>query len=134
MDGYVGTSKKDIENLIDFAQEPGVFVRRERRTKRAGVFVGVPNIFYHFSKNGQRLFSICVATKYGCENIEMSIMCNKVCSEPVCEGDDGYRKACVLYQLAEKMYETQQGGATKSSKLAQVQQAKIFCEIFSRTK
>ena len=132
MGGYVGTSKKDIENLIDSVQEPGICVRRERRTKRPGVFVGEPNIFYHFSKNGEKLFSICVAAKYGREDIEMSIMCNRVFSDPVREGDEGYRKACVLYQLAERMYEIQRGIITKQP--TQLQQAKVFCEIFSRVR
>lgn len=135
MDGYIGTSKKDIENLIESVQEPGISVRRERRTKRAGFFAGVPNIFYHFSKNSQKLFSICVAIKYGCEDIKMSIIYDKFSSDPVCEGDEGYRKACVLYQLAEKMYETQRGMLAKSLNLAtQSQQARVFCKIFSRTK
>ena len=129
MDRYVGSSKKDIENLIESVREPGISVRRERRIKRACAFAGVPNIVYHFSKGGQRLFSICVAPNYDWENIEMSIMCDKVFSDPVREGDDAYRKAYVLYQLAEKMYEVQCGISNKSSKS---KQSKVFCEMFSR--
>jgi hypothetical protein len=135
MDGYVGASKKDIENLIESVQEPGVSVQRERRTKRAGVFAGVPNVFYHFSKDGKRLFSICVAVKYGCEDIKMSIMCGGVFSDIVREGDDGYRKACVLYQLAERMYEMRYGKPIKALNLAaQLRQTSMFCKMALRTK
>jgi len=132
MDGYVGTSKKDIEILIESVQEPGVSVRRERHTKRICAFIDGPNTVYRFSKGGKKLFAICVTQKTDWENMEMSIMCNRVFSDPVREGDEGYRKACVLYQLAERMYEIQRGITTKQP--TQLQQAKVFCEMFSRVR
>jgi len=133
MVGYIGTSKRDIEYLIESVQEPGVSVRRERRAKCLCAFMDGPNTVYRFSKGGKKLFAICVIQKAGLENIEMSIMCNRVFSDPVREGDEGYRKACVLFQLAEKMYEVQRGISVKSAQQStQSQQAKVFCEIFSR--
>ena len=141
MGGYVGSSKKDIECLIDSVQEPGVSVRREIRIKRPCSVMAGPNILYHFYKDGERLFSVCVSPKGktaldGAEhwaNIEMLIVCNNVASDLVCEGDDAYRKACVLYQLAEKMYESQRCVKKLQKQQSQLQ-IQVVCDIVSRKK
>ena len=138
MGGYVGTTKRDIEYLIDSVMEPGVIVKRELRIKPVNTDRGGVNILYHFYKNGGRLFSVCVLPKsnsmsndfYQMENLEVSILCDRVSSDFVCKGDDGFRSARVLCQLAEKMYETQ--NVTKKLKKQRMQlKAVVDSEIGS---
>ena len=103
---YVGVSKRDLDMFIELVEGAGVNLRREKRAKSLCPFMVGPNIVYRFYKDGKKLFFLCVLQKAGDENIEMSINRDSVFSEPIREGDEGYRKACVLHQLAEKMYET----------------------------
>ena len=135
MSGYVGSSKRYIEDLIESVQEPGVNLRREKRAKSLCPFMVGPNIVYRFYKDGKKLFFLCVLQKAGDENIEMSINRDSVFSEPIREGDEGYRKACVLHQLAEKMYETQHKMQHKALKRSiQAPQIEVFCSVFKRNR
>ena len=115
MGGYIGTTKKDIEYLIDSVSKPGVSVKREIRIKPLHTTMGGANILYHFYRNGDRLFSVCILPKenslsndfYQWSNLEASILRESVSSDIVCKGDDSFREMRVLCQLAEKMYEEQ---------------------------
>lgn len=97
MTGYVGSSKKCIENLIDVIQEPKIDVERYQFEKTTFV--------YQFSKGKKRLFSIFVYESLRGDLVKMSIISNSGVSDFICDGDEGYRKACVLYQLAKRMYD-----------------------------
>lgn len=115
MKEYVGCSKRDIEILIESIHFPGVRVNRVKFVKHAYARTKKKGIVYNFSKGGKKMFSIWGLPKYDDAakpgedwlTIEMSIICDSGVSDLVREGDDGYRKACVLYQLAEKMYAEQ---------------------------
>ena len=115
MGGYVGTTKRDIEYLIDYVSEPGVSVKREIRVKTVRTAAFGANIIYHFYKNGSRLFSVCILPKgntlsndfYQWSNLEAAILRERGSSDIVRKGDNGFREMRVLCQLAEKMYETQ---------------------------
>ena len=126
MNGYVGCSKKDIENLIESVEVPGISVKRvSLRKKKSGVG-------YRFLKGGNNLFAVYCTRFSGGSSMEISISDGVAVSDLLCEGDEAYRKACVLYQMAEKMYETQQAGM--SSKPLKTNQAKVFSDICSRIK
>lgn len=115
MGGYIGTTKRDIDFLIDSILEQGVSVRREIRTKTVRVDTEGVNVLYHFYKNNEKMFSLRMLPKsdfkpndfYKLENLEVSISADHVSSDFICKGDDGFRSARVLCQLAEKMYKTQ---------------------------
>ena len=115
MGRYIGTTKRDVEYLIDSVMEPGVSVKREIRTKTVRTDKAGIRIIYHFYKNNSKLFSVCVLPKsnsitndfYKLDNPELSILCDSASSDFVCKGDDSFREMRVLCQLAEKMYETQ---------------------------
>lgn len=100
MNKYVGCSKKDIDNLIESVQEPRVSVERYQFERTTFV--------YQFSKGAKQLFSVFVYESENGDLIKMSIICGGGVSDFICAGDDGYRKACVLGQLAKKMYANRQ--------------------------
>lgn len=139
MGGYIGTTKRDLEFLIDSVMEPGVNVKREIRIKPVHLKNGGVNIIYHFYKNDNRLFSVCVLPKsnsvtndfYQLENPEMSILNDSASSDFVCKGDDSFREMRVLCQLAEKMYETQNALA-KMKTLQNQTQVQVNKETYSR--
>jgi hypothetical protein len=129
MGGYIGTTKRDIKNLMDSVSEPGVSVRRETRTKPIYAVMGGPNVLYHFHKNGAKLFTICVSPKgndvissdfYQWASLEATIVCGGKSSDVICEGDDAFREMRVLCQLAEKMYEEQSPSEKIQQKRAQL--------------
>ncbi len=97
MNGYIGCSKKDIEDLIESVNAPGVTVKRANTAKKQS------GVVYRFMKNGKNMFALCSVQ----DCAQLAIMRGTNISDLLCAGDDGYRKACVLYQLAEKMYEMQ---------------------------
>ena len=141
MGGYVGTTKRDIEYLIDSVSEPGVSVKREVRTKLVHTAVGGVNILYHFYKDNKKLFSVCILPKgnslsndsFIWANAELSVLRNSASSDVLCKGDEGFRKMCVLCQLAEKMYETQSTVKNLQNKQTQLKN-KVVGEIASRRK
>ncbi len=114
MAGYVAVSRKSIEDFIVTVREQGVTVRRENRLKRTSALMNVPCMVYFFSKDIEKLLAVYVVLLGGGENIEMLIKQGDSHSDTVREGDDGYRKACVLYQLAEKMYQQQRVASKKA--------------------
>jgi len=129
MNGYIGCSKKDIEYLIETVNAPGVSVKRRSLPKKKS------GVRYSFLDGGKDLFSLTCVRLSDRDSMEISISSGADVSDALREGDDAYRKACVLYQLAEKMYEAQRGTSIKSQKESvQLQQIKIFCEIFSHIK
>lgn len=141
MGGYIGTTKKDIEYLIDSVSKPGVSVKREIRIKPLHTTMGGANILYHFYRNDDRLFSVCILPKenslsndfYQWSNLEASILRESVSSDIVCKGDDGFREMRVLCQIAEKMYKTQ--NAVKKMQKKQMQlKATVGNEIGSHKK
>ena len=140
MGGYVGTTKRDIDYLIDSVMEPGVSVKREIRTKTILTDACRVNILYHFYKNNDKLFSLRILPKsdfkstdfYQLENLEVSILYDREASDYLCKGDDGFRSARVLCQLAEKMYETQ--NALKDLKPVFSNQNEMKLEISNRYK
>ena len=129
--GYIGSSKKDLDDLIDSIQKPGVVVKRVRRVKESSVV-------YRFSKDGKQMFSLLtllVSESDEWKKIEVLIKSKDGISDPVREGDDGYWKARELYQLAERMYEIQRKTVVKSVKQEdKFQQVKAFCDVFCRTR
>lgn len=141
MGGYVGTTKKDIEYLIDSVSKPGVSVKREIRIKPLHTTTGGAGILYHFYRNGDRLFSVCILPKgnslsndfYQWSNLEASILREAISSDVVCKGDDGFREMRVLCQIAEKMYETQNAVKKLKKKQAQLN-VQVNSEIGSRKK
>ena len=114
MAGYIGTLRQNIEGFIGGVQEKGVAVRRENRVKRTSVLMRKSCIAYFFSKDSEKLFALYVVLLDEGKNIEMLIKQDDSYSDTVREGDDGYRKACVLYQLAEKMYQQQRVASMKA--------------------
>jgi len=141
MGGYIGTTKRDIEFLIDSVSEPGVSVKREIRTKTVSAAAVGVNIIYHFYKNDSRLFSVCILPKgntlsndfYQWSNLEASILRESISSDVVRKGDDSFREMRVLCQLAEKMYETQKA-LKKQEKLRAKLKAQVVNEMGSRKK
>lgn len=129
MNGYIGCSKKDIEYLIETVNAPGILVKRRSLPKKQF------GVLYRFFDGAKNLFSLRCMHLSDRDSMEISISCGADISDTLCEGDAAYRKACVLYQLAEKMYETQRRTSIKSvEKSLQLQQAKIFCKMLSRIK
>jgi len=125
MNGYIGCSKKDIEDLIESVEVPGISVKRILlRKKKSGVG-------YRFFKGGNDLFSVYCTRLSGGSSMEISISNGTAVSDLLCEGDDAYRKACVLYQMAEKMYETQSEILSKSLK---IKQTNVLADAFTRIK
>ena len=116
MAGYVGTLRQNIEGFIGDVQEKGVAVRRENRVKRTSALMQKPCIAYFFSKDIEKLFALYVVLLDEGKNIEMLIKQDDSHSDIVREGDDGYRKAFVLYQLAEKMYAQQRVASKKAQR------------------
>ncbi len=141
MGGYIGTTKRDVEYLIDSVMEPGVSVEREIRTKTVRTDKAGIRIIYHFYKNNSKLFSVCVLPKsnsitndfYKLDNPELSILCDSASSDFVCKGDDSFREMRVLCQLAEKMYETQ-NALVKMKSLQTQTKAQVNKEISSHKK
>ena len=117
MAGYISTLRQNIEVFIGNVQKEGVAVRRENRVKRTSALMQKPCIAYFFSKDIEKLFALYVVLLGEGENIEMLIKQGDSHSDIVREGDDGYRKACVLYQLAEKMYGQQRAASIKAHRV-----------------
>lgn len=141
MGGYVGTTKRDIDFLIDSILEQGVSVKREIRTKTIRTDASGVNILYHFYKNNEKMFSLRILPKsdfkpndfYKLENLEVSISADHVSSDFICKGDDGFRSARVLCQLAEKMYKTQNALKKMQKRQAQLK-TQVENEIDSHKK
>ncbi len=141
MGGYVGTTKRDIEYLIDSVSRPGVSVRREFRTKTVRTDMGEVNVLYHFYENGGRMFSVCILPKgnslsndfYQWSNLEAAILRERVSSDIVRKGDEGFREMRVLCQLAKKMYEEQCLMKKLQKKQAQLT-AQVNSEILAKKK
>ena len=70
---------------------------------------------------------------YQLENLEVSILYDREASDYLCKGDDGFRSARVLCQLAEKMYETQNALKKLQKKQAQLK-TQVENEIDSHKK
>lgn len=141
MGGYIGTTKRDIRFLIDSVMEPGVSVKREIRVKPFRIAMGGVGILYHFCKNGNRLFSICILPKgdtlssdfYQWSNLEASILRDSASSDVIRKDDDAFREMRVLCQLAEKMYE-EQNALNQINKQQENLKAVIGSEIGSHKK
>ena len=82
MKGYVGCSKKDIEDLIESVEVPGISVKRiSLRKKKSGVG-------YCFLKGGNNLFSVYCTRLSGGNSMEISISSGTAVSDLLCEGDE----------------------------------------------